>query len=190
MKPSSKSGSRRTGGPSTATTARSSRTRDLSGSKFKGSGASKAASSGGGSDSGNARRSAKKAVNRRTNTLVWSFVSVVTVVFTGLAAGVYSECHWVKGQIAYKNATLVDLKAQEAIGKKRLEGLTTNEGKIRVLVENGFIKPGQRLLNMPKTDQEKAAETHKKNDLVPQSAPIPKSFVGRIGRAWHELRGG
>ena len=188
MKPAPKSGSRRTGG-SPSTTSRASRTRDISGTKSRSGGASKAPS-GGGADSGVARRSAKRAVKRRNNALIWGAVAVVTVVFTGTAAGVYSDCHWVKGQIAYKNATLVDLKAQEEIGKKHLEGLSTDEGKVRILVENGFIKPGQRLLLMAKTPQEKAAASQKKNDLVPQSAPLPKSFLGRIGRAWHELRGG
>jgi outer membrane protein TolC len=77
----------------------------------------------------------------------------------GAAAGVWSELQGAEGRVAQKRATLIDLRAQYEIGKKRLRALASASGKERVLVENGFIKPGERLLLFPKATPKKPGKT-------------------------------
>jgi hypothetical protein len=87
---------------------------------------------------------------RQNNLLAWTVALAVTVVIGGAAAGVWSELQTVRGRVAQKRSTLADLNAQLESSKRRLSALTSASGKERVLVENGFIKPGERLLLFPK----------------------------------------
>lgn len=102
-------------------------------------------------DPGAKRRAQKKVRARQNNLLAWTVALAVTVVIGGAAAGVYSELQTVKGRVAQKKSTLADLTAQLESGKRRLSTLSSASGKERVLVENGFIKPGERLLLFPKS---------------------------------------
>ena len=101
-------------------------------------------------DPGSKRRALKKKRTQQGNFLAWTVAAAVSVVIAGAAAGVWSEFQSAQGRVAQKRATLADLRAQLEIGKKRLGALASASGKERVLVENGFIKPGERLLLFPK----------------------------------------
>lgn len=217
MKPTSNPGSRRKGGSTSQTAAKATprrgeghRVKDLSAPGAGEEGHRKAtrptagrttARTGGGNsgaprspapprDAGAARRAAKRAECRRRNSLIWGVVTVITIISCATAAGVYSETKWVQEKIALKHDTLVDIKAQDEAGTKRLKALTDSGGRVRALVENGFIKPGQRLLLMERSSQEKKAAARKPNDLVKQPEPEAPGFTARLGRAWKELRGG
>ncbi|RYG69568.1 hypothetical protein EON80_09575 [bacterium] len=101
-------------------------------------------------DAGVRRRELKKKRGRQSTMLGWTVAAVATVMIGGMAAGVLSELHSAEGRVSQKRATLADLKTQFEIGKKRLGALSSASGKERVLVENGFVKPGERLLLFPK----------------------------------------
>ncbi|HEX8465164.1 MAG TPA: hypothetical protein VF627_11155 [Abditibacterium sp.] len=101
-------------------------------------------------DPGAARRAQKKAQARRRGLLAWSLALVVSVMIAGTAAGVWSELESTRQRVAQKQATLADLKDQLGVGQRRLRALSSASGKERVLVENGFIRPGERLLLFPK----------------------------------------
>lgn len=101
-------------------------------------------------DPGTKRRAQKKVRARQNNLLAWTIALAVTIMIGGTAAGVWSELQTVKGRVAQKRSTLADLSMQLESGKKRLGALASSSGKERVLVENGFIKPGERLLLFPK----------------------------------------
>lgn len=106
-------------------------------------------------DPGAKRRAQKKVRARQNNYLAWTVALAVTVILGGTAAGVWSELQTVKGRVSQKRSTLADLSAQLESGKRRLSALASSSGKERVLVENGYIKPGERLLLFPKTNAHK-----------------------------------
>lgn len=90
----------------------------------------------------------------------WVVAAAATVMIGGMAAGVWSELRSAESRVAQKRATLADLKTQFEIGKKRLSALSSASGKERVLVENGFVKPGQRLLLFPKPTPKAPNQNH------------------------------
>lgn len=102
-------------------------------------------------DAGSKRRALKKRRSRQANLAAWTLAAAITVAIAGASAGIWAEFQSVKGRVAQKRATLADLTAQLESGKRRLRALASASGKERVLVENGFIKPGERLLLFPKT---------------------------------------
>ncbi len=101
-------------------------------------------------DAGSKRRALKKKKARQSNWLAWTAAGAVTVIVAGTAAGIWTELQTTQGRVAQKRATLADLNTQLESGKRRLQALASAGGKERVLVENGFIKPGERLLLFPK----------------------------------------
>lgn len=106
-------------------------------------------------DAGAKRRALKKKRGRQSNLVAWLVAAAVTVTIVGTAAGIRAELQGAKSRVAQKRATLADLNAQLESGKRRLSALASASGRERVLVENGFIKPGERLLLFPKTQSHK-----------------------------------
>ena len=106
-------------------------------------------------DAGAKRRALKKRRGRQSNLVAWIVAAAVTVTIAGAAAGIRTELKGAKSRVAQKSATLADLGAQLESGKRRLSALASASGRERVLVENGFIKPGERLLLFPKTQSPK-----------------------------------
>ncbi|WP_123580325.1 hypothetical protein [Abditibacterium utsteinense] len=106
-------------------------------------------------DAGAKRRALKKKRGRQNNLVAWLVAAAITVTIAGTAAGIWTELQSAKGRVAQKRATFADLQAQFESGKRRLSALASASGKERVLVENGFIKPGERLLLFPKTQSHK-----------------------------------
>ena len=112
---------------------------------------SKAASAPKSTDVGTKRRALKKKRARQTNWAAWTVAGAITVAIVGASAGIWAELQAAQGRVNQKRATLADLSAQLESGRNRLQSLASASGKERVLVENGFIKPGERLLLFPKT---------------------------------------
>jgi hypothetical protein len=135
-------------------------------------------------DPGEARRAAKKAATRRNNVVAWVIAAGVTVVIAGTSAGVYSDYLSMQRRIARKQDTLRDLQKQEENGRRRLAQLSSPRGREQVLVNNGYIKPGDRLLLFPRTAEEDRAARAPKNDLVQQPAPAQPGFWSRVKNAW------
>ncbi len=117
-------------------------------------------------DAGVKRRALKKKRRRQSNLVAWSVAAAITVTLAGTAAGIWTEYQGAHERVAQKRATLSDLNAQLEAGKRRLSALASASGRERVLVENGFIKPGERLLLFPKTQsfetQTSETQSHKK----------------------------
>ncbi len=106
------------------------------------------------------RRARKKKQTRRKNWLVWLGFVAATAVIAGTAFGVssrylqvkgiMSEYKGVKARVATKQETLRALRAQLDAGSKRLATLGGGSGRERALAENGFIRPGERILLFPR----------------------------------------
>ncbi len=106
------------------------------------------------------RRARKKTQTRRKNWLVWLGFAAATAVVAGTAFGVSSRFFEVKGimgeykgvkaRVATKQETLKALQAQLERGRKRLAVSNRGSGRERALAENGFVRPGERILLFPR----------------------------------------
>ncbi len=130
-----------------------SRTLDLSGAPKKAARTTKRAKAAPILDVGAKRRALKKKRGRQSNAVAWLGAAAVTVAIAGTAAGIWTELEGAKARVSQKRATLTDLSAQFESGKRRLSALASASGRERVLVENGFIKPGERLLLFPQSPE-------------------------------------
>ena len=106
---------------------------------------------------GAARRAQKKAEHRRKAGLALLVFAAVSAILGGTAfgawqghQGIWHEYKDVKSKVIAKEQTLRDLRAQLERGRKRLADFNHNSGRERALVENGFIRDGDRLLLFPK----------------------------------------
>lgn len=96
------------------------------------------------------RRAKKKAQGRRRNVGAIIALVAATTIIVGAAAGIRSELKSTKSHVAAKQITLAALQAQLDQGKKRLAAFTKGTGRERALAENGYIRPGERILLFPK----------------------------------------
>lgn len=99
------------------------------------------------------RRAAKKQQTRRQNVTVWSVFLVASLMLSCMMAGVYGgkEGYRVsKNRLTSKQAALRDLKAQLEKAQRRFSAMSSEAGKHRTLVENGFLRDGERLLLFPR----------------------------------------
>ena len=101
-------------------------------------------------DAGVQRRARKRAARRRNNWLAWVLVAALSVVIAGAATGVWQEYQGLQKKIGTKEGTLSDLSAQLQRKQRRVQALTTREGKERALVEGGYLGEGERFLLFPK----------------------------------------
>ncbi len=70
-----------------------------------------------------------------------------------MAAGVRSELKSAKARVASKQTTLQALQKQLDQGRKRLSAFNGGSGRERALAENGFIRPGERILLFPRDNK-------------------------------------
>jgi len=95
--------------------------------------------------------------------------------------------HW-QGEVSAREAQMAALDTQLAIGRHRLTTLQAPKGREQLLVEHGFLRPGDRILLFPPTPEEKRAiAQNNSNDLSPraevsQGEPTG-SAVSRAGRS-------
>ena len=95
--------------------------------------------------------------------------------------------HW-QGEVSAREAQMAALDTQLAIGRHRLTTLQAPKGREQLLVEHGFLRPGDRILLFPPTPEEKRAiAQNNSNDLSPHaevSASEPTgSAVSRAARS-------
>jgi hypothetical protein len=109
-------------------------------------------------DPGAKRRALKKKRGRQRDLVAWLIAGAVSVMIAGTAAGIWSEFKDAQGRVVEKRSTLAALNKELETGKKRLNALASASGKERVLVENGFIRPGERLLLFPKENPKSGAQ--------------------------------
>lgn len=111
------------------------------------------------------RRAKRKKQQKRKNWGVWVGFVALSVMLAGVALGIHSvpsakgkwphfkgvwgELKEVKAKVATKRATLHDLRVQLAQAQKRLAGFDKGSGHERALAENGFVRPGERILLFP-----------------------------------------
>ncbi len=100
--------------------------------------------------------------------------------------------------VAKSDAELAALKAQLNTGERRLASLKSPQGRQELLIDNGYLKPGDRYLEFPPDADEKRAATLPPNDLTPHTetwsgSPIKDGSIWRgawdtLSEKWHKLR--
>jgi len=99
---------------------------------------------------------------------VWLGFVALTAMIAGVALGVESsrnqkwphfkgvwrEYKEVKAKVRTKQATLHYLRAELTRAQKRLAGFERGSGRERALAENGFVRPGERILLFPPSPED------------------------------------
>lgn len=102
-------------------------------------------------DPGVVRRAQKKREARRLTGLSLLVVAIVSIPLGMMGWGVWEGyCQARDEKLMPRQALLRDLQAQLQSRQKELRALNTPAGKERALVENGFVRPGERILLFPK----------------------------------------
>ena len=131
-----------------------------------------------------------KAKKGGTSWLVWLGAGAISVVLLGATLGVWSEYRATKARVAARREVLVDLEKQAQNGRQRLKALSNKGGREQLLLENGYIRPGERLLLFPRTAEEQRQALQPKNDLSPHtktdSNPSGSTWqsAGAVLRGW------
>lgn len=107
---------------------------------------------------------------RRANLVTMIVAVVAGVVGLGLLvmiAMAQKDYNSWQAQVEFREKQLAALDEQHDVGKRRLAALASPKGRDQLLVEHGYLHPGDRILLFPATPAEKQAADIPKNDLSP-----------------------
>lgn len=104
-------------------------------------------------------------------------------------AGEMREYEAMQARVEEKKQQLAALESQHEVGQRRLAVLRADKTHKSVLIEHGYIRPGDRILLFPRTAEEEREARLPKNDLAPhppldeeQNAPsLWQRAASRVG---------
>jgi hypothetical protein len=112
----------------------------------------------------------RRALARRRRLWVWTQTlgfAVASLLLMGGMFKVHSEYREWQMRVEKREEELAALKTQLAVGQKRLTALQSPQGREQVLVEHGYLRSGDRLLQFPPDAEESRQATLPPNDLTP-----------------------
>lgn len=83
-----------------------------------------------------------------------------------------------QARVAKREAELAGYKKILTAGKKRLAALQSPMGHQERLIENGYLKPGDRILQFPDEPEDAQPAVRTPNDLTPPPADFPAAAPG------------
>ena len=137
------------------------------------------------------RRIARRNKMRRRRA-AFGWQSALAVVATGLASvGIcffigksHASYRAFDAQVQAKTAALESLQEQQKTAKAHLALLESDKGRAQLLVERGYVRPGERILLFPETPGETRNSARlPSNDLAPAPKPLPPTAWQRAGDA-------
>jgi hypothetical protein len=145
------------------------------------------------------RKRRKRNRQRRWSVLLITGVSVViSLLLMATIFSVRAEYGRWQTRVAQRQAELDALKMQLKTGERRLVALQSPQGRQELLIDNGYLKPGDRYLEFPADADEKRVAALPPNDLTPHSndwsgSPIKDGSMWRgawdaLAEKWHKLR--
>lgn len=129
--------------------------------------------------------------------LVLIAVALVSVPALRKMYIIHADYRWLQAQVDFKEEQLSSLREQNKVAQRRLAVLTSDKGREQLLIENGYVPPGSRILLFPPDPEEKRAAEIPKNDLSPHPPSSEDnsngSFLHQTGKAigdlWRGLSG-
>lgn len=107
---------------------------------------------------------------RATAILIALVSAVFSLSLMAMTHVVWAEYRLYQGEVERKETTLDELQEQLETGHKRLAVLQSPKGREQLLIEHGYIRPGDRILLFPPTPEQRQAADIPKNDLSPHPA--------------------
>ena len=104
--------------------------------------------------------------------------SLLLMAMTSVVAGDWQRFN---DEVARNEKQLKVLNAQLETGKRRLSVLESDKGREQLLIENGYLRPGERILLFPPDAIEKQEMKIAPNDLAPQPRVVSS---GNNGSPW------
>jgi hypothetical protein len=123
------------------------------------------------------RRRALQRVRATTLLFVLPTVAFSLVLMT-LAHVVFGDWRRYNAEADIARAQLLALQEQLDNGKRRLAVLRSDKGREQLLVEHGYIKPGDRILLFPTEPGQDVPSPLSTNDLAPRRAAIRDESAG------------
>ncbi|HVF10196.1 MAG TPA: hypothetical protein VNA16_05305 [Abditibacteriaceae bacterium] len=121
------------------------------------------------------RRAARKAGKlRRAHLAMLTISGLGCLVLLAMISIVRADYREIKARADSKATLLAVLREQQRIGERRLAVLESGGGHEELLLDHGYIRPGDRILLFPATPEERRRREIPKNDLAPHPpAPHP-----------------
>ena len=147
------------------------------------------------------RKRIKKRATLGWSTLGNSLILIGSLVFSlfFLIIGSFrlTDYHRYQAQVSDKREQLAAIHKQRDIGRRRLAILNSSTGQEQLLLERGYLPPGDRFLLFPATPAEERAATIPKNDLAPHPPALENEDAGvsswqragrSMGRLWNRFQ--
>ncbi len=116
------------------------------------------------------------------NTLILAGSLVLSLFFLIIGSWRLADYHRYQAQVRDKREQLAAIDKQRDIGRRRLAILNSPTGQEQLLLERGYLPPGDRFLLFPSTPAEERAATIPKNDLSPHPPALENAAAG--ASAW------
>jgi hypothetical protein len=151
---------------------------------------------------------------RRGNTLLLAAAGALSFILLAMIFepqnGAIAEYHRFQDQVEQNEVKFNTFKAQHEVMQRRLASLQLDKGREQILVEKGFVKPGERILLFPpepdvshRVDTPENTETLESgaspvaapfSDKLPSDSPAPSQSESRhsggtLSGWWRSLRG-
>lgn len=114
----------------------------------------------------------RRASGRFANLILMIIFGPSTLLLWAMIYLGLNQCHWMQAQVDAKQAQLTAFTRQYEVGQRRLIALRSNKGNEEILIENGYIPPGDRILLFPATPAEQRKAATAPNDLSPHEPLI------------------
>ena len=94
------------------------------------------------------------------------------LVLLTLISVVHADYRSMKAKADAKAELLTDLRERQQADRRRLAVLESGEGREQLLLDNGYVRPGDRILLFPKTRGERHAAAKSQDALAPDAPAV------------------
>jgi hypothetical protein len=124
----------------------------------------------------------KKQKLGRGHVALLALSGMLCLVLLAMITIVHADYRSIKAKADAKAELLTILRERQKIAKRRLAVLESGEGREQLLLDNGYIRPGERILLFPATPEERRAARKSTNDLSPHETDEAEN--NDSGSAW------
>ena len=111
----------------------------------------------------------------RAHLILFTVSGMLCLVLLAMISIVHADYQHIKARADSKAELLAVLREQQRTAKRRLAALESGKGHEQLLLDHGYIRPGDRILLFPATVEERRKREIPKNDLAPH---LPAGMEG------------